>query len=158
MVVIMGVAGSGKTTVGRLVASAIEVPFLDGDDFHSSANIAAMSHGVPLDDAARRPWGRRLHAELTNHAGTGAVLACSALREAFRRDLRRGLPKLRFVLLCVPDAELRRRLEHRTRHFVGVELLSSQLDSLEVDGDLEAVDGDRAAEVVAAEIAALIRS
>jgi gluconokinase len=157
LAVLMGVAGSGKTTVGRLVAAALRVPFVDGDDFHPAANVLAMHAGVPLDDAARRPWGERLHLELQARRATGAVLACSALRTSFRHHLRDGLPHLQFFLLQVPAAELHRRLVQRQDHFAGPELLPSQLDALQLDAGLVVVDGDRPALVVAADIVDLVR-
>jgi gluconokinase len=157
LVVLMGVAGSGKTTVGRLVAAALRVPFIDGDDFHTVANIVSMHDGIPLDEAHRRPWGDRLHLELGARRDTGAVLACSALRSSFRRRMRAGLPQLQFVLLQVPAPELSRRLAKRRGHFAGPELLPSQLDALEIDPGLRVVDGDRPALVVAADIVDLVR-
>ena len=88
LVVVMGVAGSGKSTVGPLVADALGVPFLDADDFHDDANIERMRAGIPLDDAARAPWLDRLHTALAAHRHGGAVLACSALTASSRRGSR----------------------------------------------------------------------
>lgn len=157
LIVVMGVAGSGKTTVGRLVAAALHLRFVDGDDHHTEAARAAMGRGVPLDDATRREWGNRLHAVLEAHLDTGVVLACSALRESFRRDLRRELPPLSFVLLVVAEAELQRRLETRVGHFAPASLLPSQLAALELADDVVALDANRNESDVAADIVAMFR-
>jgi gluconokinase len=155
LVVVMGVAGSGKSTVGPLVADALAVPFLDGDDFHDAASIERMHRGIPLDEAARGPWLDRLHVVLDDHHDDGAVLACSALTLASRARLARELD-VRFVLLDVAPAVLADRLRHRRGHFAGVELLDSQLATLERGPDLVTVDAGRPApEVTAAVVAAL---
>ena len=153
----MGVSGSGKSTVGPLVAAALGVPFLDADDFHDDASIARMRRGEPLDDAARGPWLDRLHTLLVDHRATGAVLACSALTPAYRLRLTDGLD-VSFVLLDVPAAELERRLRHRHGHFAGAALLPSQLTTLEPGPEVHRVDGDRAPADVAAAVVAAVRS
>jgi len=155
LVVVMGVAGSGKSTVGPLVADALHVPFLDADDFHDDASIARMRRGEPLDDAARGPWLDRLHAQLSAHRATGAVLACSALTPSYRTHLAAGLDAT-FVLLDVPAAGLDRRLRHRPGHFAGAALLPSQLETLEAGPDVHRVDGDRAPAAVAAAVVAVV--
>lgn len=143
---ITGPAGCGKTTVGRLLAARLGVPFADADDFHSDANRARMAAGVPLDDAARAPWLATLHVALTAAAPTGLVLACSALRRAYRATLADGLP-LRFVQLTVPLATLRERLADRRGHFFAPSLLDDQVrlceplastEGLTLDGTLPA--------------------
>jgi gluconokinase len=126
-VVVMGVSGSGKSTVGRLVAEALRVPFLDGDDFHDDASIVRMRRGEPLDDATRGPWLDRLHSALVERRHDGAVVACSALTTAYRRVIGHGLD-VRFVLLDVPRDVLARRLRERRGHFAGPDLLASQLE------------------------------
>ena len=157
IVVVMGVAGSGKSTVGPLVAAALAVPFLDADDFHDDASIARMRRGEPLDDTARGPWLDRLHAQLLDRRATGLVLACSALTPAYRARLTGGTDAV-FVLLDVPAPELDRRLRHRPGHFAGAALLPSQLTTLDVGPDVHRVDGDRAPAVVAAAVVAAVRS
>jgi gluconokinase len=132
-VVVTGVAGSGKTTVARLLAQRLGVPFADGDDFHSASGIAKMSAGTPLDDADRRPWlesvGRWLHAR--DAAGTGAVVACSALRRHYRDVLRAACPGAFFLHLTADRDVLADRLGRRTGHFMPGSLLDSQLATLE---------------------------
>jgi len=153
LVVVMGVSGSGKSTVGPLVAGALGVPFLEGDDFHDPASVARMRRGEALDDAARAPWLDRLHTVLAAHRDGGAVLACSALTPDHRHRLARGLP-VRFVLLGVPPAVLSRRLATRRGHFAGPDLLVSQLATLRPGPDVLVVDGDRAPDAVAAAVVA----
>lgn len=157
LVVVMGAAGSGKTTVGPLVAVRLGVPFVDGDDFHTDASIERMRSGTPLDDAARGPWLDRLHHALEDHRGEGAVLACSALTVAARVRLAGGLA-VHFVLLDVPSAVLATRLRARRGHFAGVDLLDSQLATLERGPDLVAVDAHRPPAVVAAAVVAAVEA
>jgi carbohydrate kinase (thermoresistant glucokinase family) len=153
LVVVMGVAGSGKSTVGRLVAEALEVPFLDADDFHDDASIEGMRRGIPLDDAARIPWLDRLHGVLHDHREQGAVMACSALTVAYRTRLAHGLD-VAFAMLEVPIEVLADRLERRRDHFAGPQLLASQLATLELGPNVEVIDGDRPPAEVAADIVA----
>jgi gluconokinase len=142
IIVLMGVAGSGKTTIGMRLASELGWRFLDADDFHPAANIRKMASGQPLDDADRAPWLAALHAELAAEASAGrdVVLACSALKEVYRRVLvgagqqgagaGAGLP-VRFVHLKGAPALLRQRLRNRSGHFMRDRLLDSQLETLE---------------------------
>jgi gluconokinase len=146
IVVVMGVSGAGKTLIGRALARAIHWPFHDADDYHSPANIQKMQRGEGLTDADRAPWLERLH-ELTTAAyasGQRMVLACSALKESYRERLRPdGAPRdaVRFVYLDVPRAVLEERLRTRRGHFAPVELLDSQLATLEPPRDALWVDG-----------------
>lgn len=132
-VVLTGVAGSGKSTIGRALATALTVPFVDADDFHPAANRARMARGEALDDEARAPWLAAIHAHLRTQvaAGAGFVLACSALKERYRQDLATGLPPLRWVQLVVDEPALRQRLRQRRDHFFPEHLLASQLQSWE---------------------------
>jgi gluconokinase len=132
----MGVAGSGKTTVGRLVADRLGVPFVDADDFHSPEAIAAMQAGRPLDDTDRAPWLERVRAAVRDVGDGPVVLACSALKRSYRDVLRDGVPGLTFVDLDVDAATLARRLDTRIGHFATADLLSSQLATLEVGDDV----------------------
>ncbi len=102
LVVVMGVSGSGKSTVGRRLAMELGVPFVDGDDEHTPEAKARMAKGIPLDDAWRAPWLDRLDAILREHVEGGLVLACSALTRAYRRRLARGVPRVSFVALVAP--------------------------------------------------------
>jgi gluconokinase len=111
IVVVMGVSGAGKSTIGRGLAKRLDAEFLEGDDYHPAANVAKMRRGEPLDDADRRPWLERLAAELSAHAADGksAVLACSALRRRYRDVLRSGCPQVRFIYLAGTPALIRDR-------------------------------------------------
>jgi gluconokinase len=130
-VVVMGVSGCGKSSLGAALAAAGGWPFLEGDDFHPAANIARMRAGLPLDDADRAPWLAALAAAIAGHlhAGRSVVASCSALKRAYRDTLRQAGP-LRFIYLPVPPDELRRRMRERS-HFMPPALLDSQLATLE---------------------------
>jgi len=129
-VVVMGVSGSGKSHVGAALARACGVDFVEGDALHPAANIARMSAGIPLDDADRQPWLAAIAAAISMHRGKGVVVACSALRRAYRDVLRQADTALRLLYLRVPRDELTRRLRERT-HFMPASLLDSQLATLE---------------------------
>lgn len=151
----MGPAGAGKTAVGRALAAALSWPFIDADDFHGDAARAKMAAGIPLDDADRAPWleriARRL-AELTAaDAGAGAVLACSALRIAYRDLLRTASADMQFVLLDADEATLARRVAGRSGHFMPATLVASQLATLERSPDLVTVDATRPVTEIVAE-------
>jgi gluconokinase len=142
VVVVMGPAGSGKTTVGRRLAASLGWPFHEGDAFHPPENVALMRAGVPLGDAERAPWLDALAAVIarTLAGGGGAVLACSALRRDYRRRLAplgRAARSVLFVYLRADPALLEARLAARTGHYFAPSLLTSQLATLEEPGDGE---------------------
>lgn len=132
-IVVAGVSGTGKTTVARLLADRLGIPLAEADDFHTSANIAKMSAGVPLDDTDRRPWlesiGRWLHER--DATGSGGVIACSALKRRYRDALRAACPNVYFLHLTAGHDLLAQRISQRTRHFMPESLLDSQLAALE---------------------------
>lgn len=132
LILVMGVTGSGKTTVGKLLGQRLKCSFLDADDFHSAANRDKMHHGIPLSDADRAPWLAALHAELvrTNAAGQTVVLACSALKREYRNTLAANLD-LKIIFLRGTVAQLHRNLATRADHFAGESLVPSQLATLE---------------------------
>ncbi|MFZ0038767.1 MAG: gluconokinase [Candidatus Acidiferrales bacterium] len=132
IVLIMGVTGSGKTTVGKLLAQRIGWIFLDADDFHSSANREKMHRGIPLSDADRAPWLDAIHDEMLrrNYDGENIVLACSALKQEYRDTLDAGL-NVKIVYLRGSVAQLHRNLATRKDHFAGEDLVPSQLATLE---------------------------
>ena len=139
VVIVMGVAGSGKTVVGRLLAEALGCSFLDADDFHPAENVALMRQGIPLDDEKRGPWLDRL-ASLIDTAiaeRCGMVLACSALKRSYRSRLGAGRTQVRLVHLDGTEPLLRERLEQRTGHFMPASLLASQCALLERPTDDE---------------------
>jgi gluconokinase len=130
---LMGVSGSGKTVIGRLLADRLVTPFLDADDLHSAENVRKMRLGRPLTDADRAPWLQAVVGEIARKTvdGQGVVVACSALKRAYRDRLRAAAPGLRLVHLAGPPGLIRRRLESRTGHFIPVILLDSQRATLE---------------------------
>ena len=148
----MGVAGAGKSTIGALVAGRLGVPFVDADDFHDQASMDAMRAGIALDDRRRQPWLQRLSGVLRAHHSSGVVLACSALKRSYREVLLEGLDNVVFVYLAVSEDVLAGRLRSRAGHYAGVELLASQLATLELGDDLIAVDGELPPEEVADEV------
>jgi len=127
-VVVMGVSGSGKTTVGAALADALGLRFVDGDALHPVANVAKMAAGIPLDDADRAPWLDAIGAVL---AAGPVVVACSALKRAYRDRLRAAAPGLQLVFLDGDPALLASRMTARPGHFMPASLLDSQLATLE---------------------------
>jgi len=138
-VVVMGVSGCGKSSIGRALADALGAEFIEGDDHHPPENVARMAAGTPLTDADRAGWLATLAEALAarRRAGRDVVLACSALKRAYRDRLRAAGP-LRFVWLDVPASELERRLLARQHRYMPVRLLPSQLATLEPPGADEA--------------------
>jgi gluconokinase len=149
-IILMGVAGSGKTAVGSRAAKRLGWLFLDADDFHPPANVEKMKRGIPLDDNDRAPWLERMNAELRRLVAEGrsVILACSALKDAYREKLRDQLPEARFVFLDVDRNTLLERLQKRQAHFFPKELLDSQLATLEQPHDAFVVDANRPIDAV----------
>jgi gluconokinase len=131
VIVVMGVSGSGKSTVGGLLAERLGVPYAEADDFHPAANIAKMSAGHPLDDADRAPWLDAIAEWIAGRGDHGGVVSCSALRRRYRDRLRADAPELFFVHLDGPAELIAARLAARMQHFMPSGLLESQLDALE---------------------------
>jgi gluconokinase len=130
-IVVMGVAGCGKSSLGAAVAEALALPLIEGDDFHSTANRSKMAEGTALTDADRDGWLDALAAELQRHPD-GAVLTCSALKRRYRERLRAASPGLRFVFMAITPAEAESRVAARAaRHFFNQALVASQFDALE---------------------------
>lgn len=136
--VIMGVSGSGKTTVGTLLAERLGLPFADADTFHSPENVAKMAAGQPLTDEDRAPWLVAIGSWLDIRRTTGGVVTCSALKRAYRDQLRAGR-SLRFIYLCGAEELLAERLRARRGHFFQANLLESQLAALEVPASEEQI-------------------
>jgi gluconokinase len=150
VLVVMGVSGSGKSTVGAAIAQRLRVPFADADDFHPAPNIAKMSAGVPLDDHDRHPWLDAIGEWLAAHPD-GAVMSCSALKRRYRDQLRHHLHGITFVHLHGSREVIARRQASRPGHFMPSTLLTSQFATLEplapdenglvidVDQDIDAI-------------------
>jgi len=142
IVVLMGVTGSGKTTVGKVLAKELGWKFHDADDYHPPANIEKMRRGVPLTDEDRKPWLQTL-ARLIRDArdrGENIVLGCSALKHAYQEYLRHDLDVGHYVCLCGPEEVIQKRLAARKGHFMNPDLLDSQLEILEPPEDAIRVD------------------
>jgi gluconokinase len=141
IIVVMGVAGSGKTTVGTTLAAVLHCAFLEGDALHSQANVEQMSHGIPLTDVDRAPWLTAIHSRMCDAftAGHSLVVACSALKRSNRARLTEGLP-VTWVYLKGSAELIRSRLQHRADHFMKANMLDSQFDALEEPSDAIIVD------------------
>jgi gluconokinase len=136
IVILMGVVGSGKTTIGQLLAEQLGWKFADADDFHSISNVEKIRHGVPLTDADRAPWLHSLRDAITRWIAEGGnvVLACSALKRSYRQELALG-PRVRFVYLKGTRALIAKRLQSRHGHFANEQILASQFADLEEPQD-----------------------
>ncbi|MFE7131655.1 gluconokinase [Streptomyces sp. NPDC057638] len=161
VVVVMGVAGTGKTTIGPLLAEALGVPYAEGDDFHPPANIAKMSAGTPLDDADRWPWLDAIGQWAQGRAGLGGVVSSSALKRVYRDRLRAAAPDAVLFLHLSGDRELiERRMSERRGHFMPTALLDSQfatLQQLQEDEPGVAVDVSGTPEEITARAVAALR-
>ena len=132
VIYIMGVSGSGKSTVGQRLASVLGVPFIDADDHHPSVNVEKMRQGIALNDQDRQPWLERLHHIATEHLTSGCVIACSALKEKYRQLLENNIEtRVRWVYLQGTYALIFERMQARTGHFMDAEMLRSQFATLE---------------------------
>jgi gluconokinase len=141
----MGVEGSGKTSVGKLLAQSLSWMFVDADDFHSALNKEKMSRGVPLDDADRGPWLRAIHDFVLQQTGKGrnVVLACSALKQSYREQLQQGM-EMKIVYLKGSFDLFYSRLQKRQAHFARETLLASQFAGLEEPTDAATIDASLA--------------
>ena len=148
IVIMMGVTGTGKSTIAKALATTAGWEFAEGDDYHSDANVQKMRAGVPLTDGDREPWLAALHdiLEVWQAEQKSGVMTCSALKEKYRVTLSEGLGQvsLHFVLLDVPKQVLVDRLDHRPGHFMNPALLDSQLATLEITPDLVRINADQA--------------
>ena len=153
IILLMGVTGVGKTTVGQALAEELRWQFADADDFHSAANIAKMRAGIPLDDADRTPWLRALRNAISQWITTGqsVVLACSALKEAYRNELEVG-PEVKLVWLHGDFELLAQRLRERHEHYMNPALLKSQFDTLEPPQNAVSIDVNKDVPAIVAAI------
>jgi gluconokinase len=158
VIVLMGVAGAGKTTIGQLLAAQLHWLFADADDYHSPANVAKMRVGIPLTDEEREPWLEALRTLISGWIASGqnAVLACSALRHSYRERLRVGT-ETQFVYLKVSPEILRERLHARHGHYMTENMLASQLATLEEPQRAIVVNGDNTPAEIASEILARLK-
>jgi gluconokinase len=152
--IVMGVSGSGKTTVGQLLAQSLNWDFSDADDFHPSANIEKMSRGIPLEDADRLPWLLQLQAAIDRWLleNKNVVLACSALKASYRQMLCRDQQQMKIVYLKGSFHLLATRLKTRENHYMKADLLLSQLDTLEEPEDAIIIDASQPLEIIVHQI------
>jgi len=157
VVIVMGVVGAGKTTIGRLLAEKLRWHFADADDFHPASNVEKIRQGIALDDRDRAPWLSVLRAEIDqwNAAGQNAVLACSALKERYRKELRAGA--VRFVYLKGSPELILNRLRARHGHFASDSILESQFADLEEPKEAITVSVDKSSNEIADEIIAKLK-
>src|SRR5581483_9963196 len=150
VILLMGVSGSGKTTVGQLLAGRLGWTFYDGDDFHPPANVEKMRQGIPLTDDDRDSWLTALEQliETTLHQRRSAVLACSALKQRYRHRLRHDSEEVHFVYLKGDYDLIRQRLDTRQGHFMPANLLRSQFATLEEPQDVLAIDVGQSPEAI----------
>lgn len=153
IIVVMGVAGAGKTTIGTLLAETLDCDYLEGDSLHAEGSITAMSHGRALIDADRAPWLAAIRARMVEAAerGEDLVVGCSALKESYRMILSDGLPVTWVYLKGAADL-FRTRLRNRTGHFMGADMLDGQLDVLEEPRNAIIVDASLPPGFVVAQI------
>jgi gluconokinase len=167
LLVVMGVSGCGKSTFSKALGEAFGLVYVDGDDLHSPDSVAKMKAGIALEDADRWPWLDRiakflLAGSYPNGAARGKVVACSALKRAYRDRIRQGLPGVRFIFLDGSDELIRSRMALRTGHFMQPDLLASQLRTLERptadEQDVLTVNTARPVEQLLQEVAAMLQA
>lgn len=154
IILIMGVAGSGKTTIGLLLAEALNWRFSDADAFHSPENVEKMRQGIPLDEADRAPWLQSLRTaiEAWLHADENVVLACSALKNSYRQQLRINPDRIKLVYLTGTPELIQKRLQERPDHYMDATLLASQLSALEAPLDAIQIDIDQSPQAIVQKI------
>ncbi|MDW3193975.1 MAG: gluconokinase [Cytophagales bacterium] len=155
LIIIMGVSGTGKSTIGELLSEKLQLPYHDADDFHPEANVQKMQQGNPLNDQDREPWLQLLSDKLEGWSDTGTILACSALKEKYRRTLSKSnqLP-IKWVHLVGSFEVIRERMLTRKNHYMPESLLQSQFDALEnptnaIDVNIENTPKEMVAEILA---------
>lgn len=157
----MGVSGSGKTTVGKALAEALDWSFIEGDQFHSPENVEKMADGIPLTDADRESWLKALRNEIQTvlKAESSAVVACSALKASYRKELKVD-ERVQFVFLNVPLEVAKERLEKRKGHFMPASLIESQFEALEIpeDSTIINVDAQQEPDQIVKEVVAKLQS
>lgn len=159
IILVMGVSGSGKTTVGQLLAKSLGWEFCDADALHPVANIKKMSCGIPLDDVDRKPWLGRLQQAIAQwlQEDKNMVLACSALKVAYRQILLQDKERIKLIYLKGDFKIIQERLKKRPDHYMSPELLQSQLDTLEEPSEAIYIDVSQPPEVVVREIKTKLR-
>ena len=157
IVVVFGVSGSGKSTIGKRLATAMGCAFLEGDTLHPPANIEKMTGGTPLTDEDRTPWLAAIHARIVEYErrGENVVVACSALKRRYRESLARGVA-ITWVYLKAPREVIQSRLERRAAHFMKAGMLASQFADLEEPSNAIVIDATWAPDVIVAHLMKLL--
>lgn len=155
---VIGVAGSGKTLIGDMLARELFVPFFDADDFHSEENKTKMRNGIPLVDDDRYPWLASLNKHAKQYAGSGCVIACSALKEKYRNQLSAGVEEhVQWIFLSGSYEIIYERMEARSNHYMSVQMLKSQFDDLEEPKRAITIDVSLAPETIVENIKQLLK-
>lgn len=156
--ILMGVAGSGKTAVGQILSERLNLPFFDGDDYHPASNVAKMAAGIPLDDQDRIPWLKNLHEIILEHlqAGKSVILACSALKQSYRDLLGENIPGVTFIYLKGDYNLIFQRMKERHDHYMKPGMLQSQFDTLEEPVEAVTIDIDQNLDTIIEEILSLL--
>jgi gluconokinase len=159
VLIVMGVSGCGKTTIGRAVAAVLGWSFIEGDDLHPEANVKKMAHGIPLDDADREPWLQAIRDTIDSFVRRreSVVISCSALKQGYRDFLAAGRGEVVFVYLKGSFELMRERLLRRKGHYMPVDLLVSQFDALEEPADAIVVDVNQEPETIVRHIVRSLR-
>lgn len=156
--ILIGVSGSGKTTIGKALSNKLQLPFYDADDFHPESNIKKMASKIPLSDSDRKPWLETLLEKTFEWNRNGdCFLACSCLKKSYRDILDKN-KDIKFIYLDLDYLSVEKRLKKRTDHFFPFELIKSQFDILEISKDLIKIDSNRSVEKIVDEVLELIRS
>lgn len=151
--VVMGVSGCGKTTIGRLLSEKLNIPFFDADNFHPDENIRKMKAGIPLNDDDREPWLRTLSKKIEDwNLESGAVLACSALKQSYREILKSQTSDVSFIWLDGSYELIESRMKNRDDHYMPPGLLQSQFDDLEPPSDAVRISIDQPPESILSDI------
>jgi len=155
--IVMGVSGTGKTTIGKLLAENLDIPFFDGDDFHPKENIEKMASGRPLNDSDREGWLAKLNNLAIEHKEKGLVIACSALKKKYRTLLRSSIEEsTEFIFLDASFEQIKKRMDKRKGHFMPPGLLQSQFDTLETPKKAIQVDVSQNPKEIVAQVLAQI--
>ena len=151
---VMGICGTGKSTIGESVATALDVPFIEADKYHSDANVQKMSAGISLTDDDRFPWLQAIAQVLYEHQNTGFVLACSALKKQYRDIIASLLSHPLDIYLLEGSQEVIAHRMHNRSHFMPISMITSQLDALEITSDLHSINIEVPVEQIINEILA----
>ena len=153
VIFIMGVSGTGKSTVGRLLSNELSVPFTDADDHHLPSNIKKMSQGIPLTDDDRAPWLDQINQIALNHLGSGAVIACSALKKEYRARLSQSIEQnVTWVYLQGSYGLIADRMKNRKGHFMNVRMLKSQFETLQEPNNAMTINVANSPEIIVGKI------